>query len=459
MRPSSKKCFPYRLTVALVALIAFCAEARAQIWRCSLLTADTTRYARISNTVPVDTANLNIEIHPAKPEYISPDATAGDRSYISFMQIFRPVDGDIRYTPSNPSRERLQEYQTIASRLSSGLAADSMLQAQTITEDELRYSNMIQHPQHVTHAWHDIAEPDKMFRERRKMKRTSDDTESLAELFNINAMANFDDRVRELPKKEPSPWTITGEENVQLSQLFLSNWVKGGESSTSLLSDLRFTTKYIKDKQAWESKLIHKLGVTKTSVLGTRLSDDVLDLSSKYGYKAVNKWYYSFLTTFKTQLFRSYDKNDTEKKQAKSTILSPAYVQFIVGMDYKHKDLSLLLSPFTSILTIVADTSTVDQTRYAIDEDKKMNSTNGFSITLNWKHKIRSNITYTTKNEIFYEFFKKNGHKRFDWENIIDMNINMFLTARFIFELRYFDNESDKFQVKENFSIAFKYSF
>ena len=101
----------------------------------------------------------------------------------------------------------------------------------------------------------------------------------------------------------------------------------------------------------------------------------------------------------------------------------------------------------------------IDQTSYGISEDKKANFVNGFSITANWKKTIIYGIYYTPKLELFYEYFRKDGNKRFDWENIIDVQINRFLSTRFLVELRYFDNESDHFQVKENFSIAFKYSF
>ena len=129
-------------------------------------------------------------------------------------------------------------------------------------------------------------------------------------------------------------------------------------------------------------------------------------------------------------------------------------------MDYKRgDDLSVLLSPYTGIITVVADTADIDPTNFGIDEGKRADFINGFSITVNWKKTIMYGVYYITRVELFYEYFRKNGNKRFDWENVFEFQINRFISTRLNLELRYFDNESEKFQVKENFSISFKYSF
>lgn len=232
-----------------------------------------------------------------------------------------------------------------------------------------------------------------------------------------------------------------------------------GESSINLSSDLRFKAIYKNKKHEWESSGIHKIGILTSGETGRRLSDDIIEISSKYGHKAANNWYYSFLTTFKTQFFYGYAKNDTEKKTPLSGFMSPAYMQYIIGMDYKRDGLSILLSPLTSIVTVVSDTAKIDQTRFKIAEDKKSNVINGFSVTTNWKWNITREITYNTRMELFYQYMSKDGQKRFDWENILDLRVNRFLSTRVLLQLRYFDNESAKFQVRENINIAFKYTF
>ncbi|MCQ2204905.1 MAG: DUF3078 domain-containing protein [Bacteroidales bacterium] len=374
-------------------------------------------------------------------------------SPISFGVTFIPRTKDIKYTPTNIQQQRLDDYHKAIFTLG---AANAIKTSDNPIED-IRYNYTIDHPDKVEHTWREVPEIWNIVKQKRNRKDKYEEQREIADLVSIKH--DYGKTELRLPKEEKSPWTVTGQENLQLSQLLLANWAKGGESSMSLISDFRYIAKYTNNRHEWENNIVHKLGVTRTSTLGARVSDDELNLSSKYGYKAVSKWFYSFKNTFKTQMFRNYKNSDKNKEKPKSTLLSPAYIQFIFGMDYKNKDLSLLLSPFTAIITVVADTSTIDQTAYSIPKNKKSSTVDGFSITVNWKKKFNSSITYSTKCELFYEYFEKHGQKRFDWENVADLQINRFLTTRILFELRYFDNESSKFQVKENISVAFKYTF
>ncbi len=324
--------------------------------------------------------------------------------------------------------------------------------------DKARMDYMVAHPDQIKYVWDEIPDPTKDIREGRQIHNSGSEHREIAKLFRPDEEI-FSENLIEKPKEKESPWKLSGEENMQFSQLFVNNWIKGGENSASLLHDFRWKAIFAQGRSQWETSLTSKLGLTYTSTLKGRVSDDLFDLSSKYGFNAVNTWYYSFLATFKTQLFRNYSSSDINKENVKSTLLSPAYIQLIFGMDYKKDNLSVLLSPYTGIITVVADTAKVDPTSYGIDEGKKADFVNGFSVTANWKKTIVYGIYYTTKLELFYEYFKKDGNKRFDWENIIDVQINRFLSTRLLVELRYFDNESDRFQIKENFSIAFKYKF
>lgn len=375
---------------------------------------------------------------------------------IGFCNTFRPRSFSITHTPTNFPQKWLNDYHKAIFTLGDALKLPSTTN-QPI--EDIIYNYKIKYPATVQYTWRQIPETWNVIHEGRN--RTKTQHEEMREMADMISTQNPKEQKTELklPKEDVSPWTTKGQENLQISQLFLGNWAKGGESSMSLVSDFRYSAKYANGKHTWENNIISKVGITHTSTLGTRVSDDELSLTSKYGYKAVNKWYYSFQNSFKTQMFRNYASNDKDKVKPKSTLLSPAYIQFIFGMDYKTNNFSLLLSPYTAIITVVVDTATIDQTKYSIPDNRKSNTVDGFSITLNWKKQFRTEITYTTKGELFYEYFEKHGQKRFDWENVLDLQINRFLTTRVIAELRYYDNESSKFQFKENISIAFKYTF
>ena len=380
------------------------------------------------------------------------------RSELPFGVIFIPQSQPITYSPTNFSKQKLDEYQ----KSLSAQRHTSLLKTSDDPLNDVRYNYTVSHPEKVQYTWRQIPDPDKNIREGRRIRR--DKRADLERAGDLITSGNSNDytvyEFKKIPKEEPSPWTTTGQENLQISQMYFDNWIKGGETSMSLVSDFRYSAIYKKDKHEWENSITHKMGFTYSKTLGsTRVSNDELNASSKYGFKAVNNWYYSFQNTFKTQMFRNYAASDKEKKTPKSTLLSPAYIQFIFGMDYKKDNFSILLSPYTAIITIVADTSTIDQTAYKIPKNRKSNTVDGFSISVNWKKNFTRDITYTTKGEVFYEYFEKHGQKRLDWENVVDLQINRFLSTRFLFELRYYDNESKKFQIKENINIAFKYTF
>lgn len=373
----------------------------------------------------------------------------------SFYLLFKVRDlYAIEYSPLNISQKRLHDYQQLFNGAAS-LDAKGALNQEYGVEQVMR-DIAVQDPSLVKYTWREVPEPSKSIKEGRLLdkKKLDDNMLRLLSLDDIDTKRKIDK-----PKAEVSPWQFSGTEHLQVSQTYLSNWAKGGESSINLSSDLRFKAIYKNKKHEWESSGIHKIGILTSGETGRRLSDDIIEISSKYGHKAANNWYYSFLTTFKTQFFYGYAKNDTEKKTPLSGFMSPAYMQYIIGMDYKRDGLSILLSPLTSIVTVVSDTAKIDQTRFKIAEDKKSNVINGFSVTTNWKWNITREITYNTRMELFYQYMSKDGQKRFDWENILDLRVNRFLSTRVLLQLRYFDNESAKFQVRENINIAFKYTF
>ncbi len=371
----------------------------------------------------------------------------------SFLTYYKPVQKPINFQSQFTAAARRDSFLTktgkapISTNLDDPLGLDPTERA--------RYEYIKQNPSSVNYTWNEI--PDEGSSTRKVYASKGTDARSISKLFTPDADIYSYELMKK--KEEPAgPWTITGTENLQFSQLALSNWIKGGDNSASLLHDFRLKITYAKARSSWETNLTHKLGFTYTSELSTRVTSDEINIDSKYGFNAVNKWYYSTQTTLKTQFCQNYSGSGDDK-ELKSTFFSPAYLQFIFGMDYKTTNLSVLLSPYTAIITIVADTVDIDQTDYGIGENSKSDFVNGFSVTVNWTKDLTYGVTYTTKMELFYEYFKKNGNKRFDWENVIDVQINRYLSTRFLLEFRYYDNESTKFQVKENFSISFKYTF
>src|SRR5579872_1649711 len=87
-------------------------------------------------------------------------------------------------------------------------------------------------------------------------------------------------------------WKTGGLYNLTFSQAALSNWSAGGDKSAlSLNTLLNVYAFYANGRNSWDNMLVLAYGVTNTTSLGTRKTNDNIDLTSKYGYDVGKKWY------------------------------------------------------------------------------------------------------------------------------------------------------------------------
>lgn len=265
---------------------------------------------------------------------------------------------------------------------------------------------------------------------------------------------------------KPNFWTYGGNGYLQFSQNYISdNWYKGGESTKSLLSGFTWQIKYDdKQKLQYEGKLEWKLGfITAPSdtVHSYKTNNDLLRLSSKLGYKAIQNWYYTLSAEFQTQLMSNYATNSDNLVSA---FFSPATLNVGVGMDYKLiKDgalnLSVLLNPLNyTMYSIVNDE--IDPTKFNIKEGHKVEHELGSRInsTLTWKMfpflLWESKFSYTTNYEKVFS----------EWENTFTFVINKYLSTKLFVHTRYDDSVTPKegegyLQLQELFSFGVNYTW
>jgi hypothetical protein len=110
-------------------------------------------------------------------------------------------------------------------------------------------------------------------------------------------------------------------------------------------------------------------------------------------------------------------------------------------------------------MSFVSDTVKFDQTRYNIPKDKKSDNMGGASLVNNFTWEFAKDFNLSSKLDFFYEYMKSDNQIQSEWELILDMKINIFLSARISTYVRYYSNESDKIQFRENLSISFNYRF
>jgi hypothetical protein len=283
-----------------------------------------------------------------------------------------------------------------------------------------------------------------------------------------------DNKLKQINIKKPDalPWTLDGFGSVGFTQTALSNWANGGESSLSTLMIGKYKANYSKNKLRWENSAEIRYGITKTKTRGFQKNDDKIELQTRFGYSAFKKWFYSGEANFKTQMAPGY--NFPDMKNPISEFMSPGYLTFSIGLDYKpNANFSLFLSPISSKATFVSDTSKIKPVNFGLEPGTKRLWEPGLIIKSNWKKKIAENITYDTKAQFFNNYLAPFKKCSFDWEETLTMQVNHYINIMVMTELIYdynvkfpvYDannkviNRKPKWQFKELFNIGFNYKF
>ncbi len=262
-------------------------------------------------------------------------------------------------------------------------------------------------------------------------------------------------------------WKTGVESSLAFSQVSLSNWAAGGESSISGNAFLNLSANYKKDKSQWENNLELAYGLMKQGKDDVRKTNDKIYFSTTYGYQAVKKFYYSASLNFKSQFAKGYNyPNDSVEI---SNFLAPAYILAALGMEYKQGEcFSLTLSPLSGRLIIVNDDTLSKKGAFGVEKGEKLKLEFGSSFKMNFKKEIIKNVDLSSKLELFSNYLDDPQNIDVFWEMLINMKINNYLSANISTTLIYDDdimitdkngNTGPRTQFKEVFGIGFSYKF
>lgn len=245
-------------------------------------------------------------------------------------------------------------------------------------------------------------------------------------------------------------WTKGGDLGLNFSQSSFTNWAAGGENALSLTAYTNLFSNYKKGENTWDNSLNLAYGVLQSGHTAPRKNEDKIDLTSKYGrYAFLKHWYYSALVNAKSQFADGYNYPDD------STVISrfaaPAYVLASLGLDYKTTDgtFSLFLSPLTMKSTIVNDRRLANAGAYGVEaaerdtagvvikEGKKVRYELGGYVRAQFKKDIAKNVNLATKLELFSNYLDNPQNIDVNWEVLINMKINKFLTANIATQMIY----------------------
>jgi hypothetical protein len=265
-------------------------------------------------------------------------------------------------------------------------------------------------------------------------------------------------------KKDTTYWTIGGMFAVNFNQISFINWAAGGLNSVSGVAKAQYFANYKKGITSWDNILDLGYGLSKVQGLVIQKNEDVIDLQSKLGIKAVNKWFYSGLLNFKSQFAPGY--SDKENTKRISDLFSPAYLFISAGMDYKPNDkFSLMISPITGKMTIVSDKEL--RPNYGFVGADTLNIIYpefGAYLKTALNQDIMKNVSLLTELGLFTNYLNHPENVDVDWKVGINMKVNKYISAQIGTELIYdadihAANEKAKVQFKELFGVGFSMKF
>lgn len=266
-------------------------------------------------------------------------------------------------------------------------------------------------------------------------------------------------------------WKTGGISSLNFSQVSFQNWAAGGENSYSLNGIFSLHANYKKERTSWDNSMDVGYGIIKQGERGVRKTDDKFEISSKFGYKSSSNWYYSGSFTFKTQFDKGYKYNDEAgTKTLLSEFMAPAYMFLSAGMDYKPgENLTVLISPVTGKSTFVMDDALSAKGAFGVEPGENIRNEFGGFVKIAFNQEIWENVTLNTKLDLFSNYIEEPENVDINWEVLISMKVNEYLTANFNSQLIYDDNikyvdktgqeHGPRIQFKEVFGAGLSFKF
>jgi len=278
---------------------------------------------------------------------------------------------------------------------------------------------------------------------------------------------------------DEGPWKMGGVTGLNFGQTYLSNWQGGGNNAVNGTALLSLYANYAKDKWTWDNTFDAAYGQTLIGKLddGAKFqkTDDRLEINSKLGRKTpLLNTFWAAMATFRTQwdVGRDYGVNPSP---IISDPFAPAYILIGTGIDYKPSPaFSAYLSPVTAKITIVDNQRLANAGAFGVDPGENIRYEVGGFLKVQYKKDIMENVNFATKADFFANYLENVGNIDVNWETLIAMKINKWLSASLSTHLIYDDdikvaldrdddgvNEGSgaRVQFKEVFTLGLQYQF
>jgi len=189
-------------------------------------------------------------------------------------------------------------------------------------------------------------------------------------------------------------------------------------------------------------------------------TDDRIDLATSLGYEFKNKWFYTLVGGFKTQMLDGFVfPNDSVRA---STFMAPGYVSFAIGIEYAPQPgFNMFASPLAAKLTIVNDEvlsnagafgvrpADVDDLGNILNPGKRLRSEYGAYIKVRFNRAIAKNIELKSRLELFSNYVENPQNIDVNAEMIFTFKVNKWFSSSLQWNMLY-DDDIDVLDARGN---------
>ena len=254
--------------------------------------------------------------------------------------------------------------------------------------------------------------------------------------------------------KDTTNWKGSGTFSITGSQVSLTNWQAGGESSVALNGFFNYQLQYNKGRLRWRNLAEAAFGTSRLSEGDFFKTDDRYEIGSRLGYRMNEDYTFTGFTTFRTQFTEGFTTDgQTGEVRRISHAFAPAYLLGGLGVEWeKYEWLNINVSPLSARITHVRLQELADRGEFGVksaefdDAGNKIADGNrtryefGGYVRVHIKKEVFKNVSVETRADFFSNYIEKPQNLNVTWDLMVNMKVNSWLSANITTNLIYDDD-------------------
>ncbi|MCK5825318.1 MAG: DUF3078 domain-containing protein [Ichthyobacteriaceae bacterium] len=263
-------------------------------------------------------------------------------------------------------------------------------------------------------------------------------------------------------------WTFSGKNNITFGSVSMTNWAPGGEEALSGVSSIDYELNYSKSPHKWENRLILRYGRAKQGVRQSVKTDDQIDISTIYGYKAKGHWYYSMGAGFRTQFEDGFKINEKGDTLFSSSYMAPGYLMISPGIVYiPNNNFKIAISPAASRFTYVYNSFLSSVGAYGVEPGENIRYEFGTYVNIDWEHYFNQHFSMEHILRLYSNYLKNPENIDVAWVGKFSVKVLRFIGIHYTAQILYDDDinvitstgTGPRVQFKGSLGVGIRYDF